>query len=595
MKNDKLLKKIDLPAAKKDKKDKISIKELKPFVKLYKPYAGSMFWCVLLIIVGAVISVFMPIYAGKMLASFAENFNAMVSLKYAIIAVGLEIAYRIGDAISGYGWDKITNNVGLDLKRQVVERLNLLQHKCFETTGTATFSARLGDANSLVSLPLDVIFYVTRMLSKVGFLAYIFTLNIWVALFMLGYVVLLIVLKWAYLDMRQRHNKITKEVNETLGNIQYENIRGMKDIRSLNTTTAVETEIDKNNTYRYTLMHKFYTRRSVASTCLDIFKNLMVLAFIGLCIYLIVDGQLLLAGFMIVYNFRGNVLSFADSFLSFKRYLDDATLSAHRVNELFDEQKYPTEKFGDTVLKNVKGEIEFKNVNFEYVQNMPVLSDVSFKIEPKTVVSFVGESGTGKSTIVSLLNKLYTLQEGCGQITLDGIDINTLTRDCLRNNICVVSQNPYVFDMTIAENLRLASPNATDDELNKALKKAELYNFVQAQKDKLETKLGENGIKLSGGQKQRLAIARALLKNAKVIVFDEATSSLDNNNQEKIKNVMRGLSREHTIIMIAHRLSTVVDSDNIIFIKDGKVHRQGTHQQLMETCPEYNELYKVEE
>jgi len=178
---------------------------------------------------------------------------------------------------------------------------------------------------------------------------------------------------------------------------------------------------------------------------------------------------------------------------------------------------------------------------------------------------------------------------------LDNTDINKLTQDCLRNSICIVSQSPYIFNMTLKENLLLAKPNATDQEIDNVLKEAELYDFIQTLPNKIDSKLGENGVIFSGGQKQRLAIARALLKNSKVIVLDEATSALDNINQTKIKNVIKKLSSSHTIIMIAHRLSTVVDSDNIIFLKDGQVHMQGTHLELIENCEAYRNLYLNED
>lgn len=595
MKNNKLAKNIKEPQFGSDKKQKVKLKELRPIFGMFRPYTGSTIFCVIMMFMCAGLEVLGPIYAGKLLASFTDGFVAKECLKFALIIMAVGMVSRTIKYFYGVMWEKIVNNVALDLNKKVITQINILQHKCFETTGTATFNARLGEITTLANTPLSIIGYVADMLSQIGFLAYIFTLNIYVALFMIADIVVYIILKLVYFSVRQKMNKTNKRVQEKMGNIKFENIRGMRDIRGLNTTAAVEESIQKNDNYMYSLDQKYFAKRNRIDGAIDFVKYFFEFVFIALCVYLLANGELLLAGFMIAYNFRKQILSFAVSSIFVKQWLDDAALAAQRVNELFDEEKFPTEKFGDVELEKVKGEIEFKNVNFEYVQDMPVLKDVSFKIAPKTIVSFVGESGTGKSTIISLLNRLYTLQDGCGEITLDGTNINTLTRDSLRNNICVVSQSPYVFDMTIAENLRLANPNATEDELYKALKKAELYDFVQTQKDKLNTKLGENGIKLSGGQKQRLAIARALLKDAKVIVFDEATSSLDNITQEKIKDIMRSLAKQHTIIMIAHRLSTVVDSDNIIFIKDGSVLKQGTHTELMQTCPEYNQLYKVEE
>ena len=162
-------------------------------------------------------------------------------------------------------------------------------------------------------------------------------------------------------------------------------------------------------------------------------------------------------------------------------------LSASRVNELYNNNKFPTEVFGSKSIKNIQGNIKFQNVNFSYNEKIPVLEDVSFEIKQNTIVSFVGKSGSGKSTIASLLSKLYYLKdEESGTILIDNININDLSKDTIRDNICLVSQSPYIFDMTIAENLRLAKPNATIEELNEVLKITELYDFVKLQPEKLD-------------------------------------------------------------------------------------------------------------
>ena len=211
------------------------------------------------------------------------------------------------------------------------------------------------------------------------------------------------------------------------------------------------------------------------------------------------------------------------------------------------------------------------------------------------IISISGRPCSGKSTIVSLISKLYSLSDGNGKITLDGVDINTLDRDSIRNGIATISQSPYLFNLTIAENLRLAKVDATDAELEKVLKQADILEFINSLPQGINSKIGENGVKLSGGQKQRIAIARALLKNSKVLLFDEATSALDNVTQNNVKDTIFKLAKTHTIITIAHRLSTVIDSDKIIYIDGGKVVAEGTHKNLMETCPQYHNMYDEED
>lgn len=215
-----------------------------------------------------------------------------------------------------------------------------------------------------------------------------------------------------------------------------------------------------------------------------------------------------------------------------------------------------------------------------------VINNMSFTIPANKTVAFVGRSGSGKSTILSLIPKLYECDKG--QVMIDGVDVKELSKESLRKNISLVNQFPYIFNASIKENLLMANPTATDEMLKDALQKASLLDFVNELPKGVETVVGENGIKLSGGQKQRLAIARALLKESKIIIFDESTSSLDNFAQEDVRRSIESLQGGKTIVIVAHRLSTIRNADVIFFLDKGKIVAKGTFQQLYET----NELFK---
>ncbi|MDY2696009.1 MAG: ABC transporter ATP-binding protein, partial [Eubacteriales bacterium] len=302
-----------------------------------------------------------------------------------------------------------------------------------------------------------------------------------------------------------------------------------------------------------------------------------------------------IAMFIIAYNYKGRINNFANIIVRAKSYMSECLFAAQHLNEIFDESKYPIEHFGDKTLTDVKGIIEFKNVSFGYNEGSNVLNNINLTFSPNKVSAIVGLSGAGKSTIVSLINRLYDIKDGEGEILLDGTNIKELTRNSLRTNICCITQNPYIYNMTVRENLLLAKTDATEEEIISALKDSNIYDFIEKLEKGLDSTLGENGVKLSGGQKQRIAIARAILKNSKVIIFDEATSALDNINQAEIKKTIAYLAKEHTVVVVAHRLSTIVDADNIIFIKDGNVFVQGKHKDLIKTCQDYKNLYIEEE
>ena len=270
-----------------------------------------------------------------------------------------------------------------------------------------------------------------------------------------------------------------------------------------------------------------------------------------------------------------------------KRY----NLSATRVYEVLGTYFKKEPKTGKQ-LPSVIGKIEFQKVSFAYTEE-EVLKNISFTINPGERVGFVGTSGSGKSTIFYLLTKLYPLEKG--KILIDGIDIQEISNNSLRSNISLITQNPYIFNFTVLENLKIANPNLTKEEIIEACKKAEIYDKISELEKGFDTIVGEGGVTLSGGEKQRLAIARSLLKKSNILLFDEATSSLDNMTQDKVQKAIYGLDHNKTILIIAHRLSTVVHCDKIVMLEKGKIIDIGTHQELLKRCQKYQNLFQYEE
>ena len=238
-------------------------------------------------------------------------------------------------------------------------------------------------------------------------------------------------------------------------------------------------------------------------------------------------------------------------------------------------------------LNNIS--IKLSDVEFGYEENKNILNDININIANKKTIALVGESGSGKSTIVSLLTKKNQVNNG--QITLNDININEIPFDLLSEKVGYISHNSYVFNMSIEENLRMAKQDATTEELYEVLKKVNLYDFVNNLKDKLKTNVEEGGKALSGGQRQRLALARMMLKNPEIYIFDEATSSIDVENEEQIWNIIHSLSKEKTLIIISHRLKNIVSADEIYVLKKGKIEQTGTHQSLMNDEGYYFNLF----
>jgi ATP-binding cassette subfamily B protein len=299
----------------------------------------------------------------------------------------------------------------------------------------------------------------------------------------------------------------------------------------------------------------------------------------------------------------------AADFTAFLLYINMFINPIHRFVTLFEQLQEGMSGFsrfyeiittpdevddGTVEIDDIRGDVEFENVTFSYFTDdtegdKAVISNLSFKLNAGNTVALVGPSGGGKSTICSLIPRFYNVQSG--RITVDGVDVMDITLDSLRHNIGMVSQNVFLFDGTVRENIAYARPDASDDEIIDAAKKANIHDFILTLDNGYDTEVGERGVKLSGGQRQRISIARVFLKNPKLLILDEATSALDNVTEMQIQSSLEELSKGRTVIVVAHRLSTVKNADEIIVIDKTGIVERGSHEELISRNGEYNKLY----
>ena len=263
-----------------------------------------------------------------------------------------------------------------------------------------------------------------------------------------------------------------------------------------------------------------------------------------------------------------------------------------RVFEYFDMPVEIENPEDPIVPKASTGEVEFEHVDFSYDGERQILKDVTFSLKSGKSIAIVGPSGSGKSTIINLIPRLYDVN--AGTVKFDGVDVRELDLNFLRSNVGIVSQETYLFNGTIRDNLQYAEPSATEEDMINALKKANIYDFVSSQEKGLDTEVGNRGLKLSGGEKQRISIARVLLKDPALLIFDEATSALDSISEAKIQEAIEPIIKERTSILIAHRLSTILAADEILVVKDGEVVERGQHKELVKAGGVYTELYTTQ-
>ncbi len=512
---------------------------------------------------------------------------------FAFIFLGINTIIYLLNYGQEYFYHKFKMQITLDMKVNVYKRINSLQACCFTNNQTSTFTRRLFDSNEIVQT-FDIIFNTIQNLTTA--FAYCIVLVTSSPILFAACAFFYLIKTIIYKFIIPKHNLIRKKNRKTgdeVHNVVLETVRGANDIKSLNISDEIcSTYVEKTEKFNsQSLSIGVWWRNRLLPTNYFAF-SINTFVFMMLVAYFVTHNVYAASSILFFYSYRGYINMFFTNLFDIKEKFSAVEVAASRMMELYDEEKYPVEKFGEKTIENLQGNIKFKNVSFNYEKGTPILKNISFDIEANKITAIVGKTGCGKSTTLSLIARFYDSTKG--KITLDGINIKDLTRDCLRTNIGYVQQVPYIFNKTFKENLLLVKPDATDNEIIDVCKKAEIHSFIMGTKDKYETMIGENGITLSGGQRQRLAIARALLNNSKIIMFDESTSSLDNENQAKIQATIENLANDHTIIVVAHRLSTIINADKIIFMDDHKVVAEGTHKELFKSCPEYKKLYEIE-
>lgn len=281
-----------------------------------------------------------------------------------------------------------------------------------------------------------------------------------------------------------------------------------------------------------------------------------------------------------------------DFFNRFGQQLSECMNAAHRLFEIMDTVPDVQDKEGAVAPENFDGSVEFRNVSFEYLKNRRVIDNVSFKVEAGETIGIVGHTGAGKSTIVNLIMRLYDVTDG--EVLIDGKNVKDLPMSFIRDNVSIVSQETYLFRGSIIDNIKYAVPDATDEEVVEAAKAAGAHDFIIKYPDGYNTQIGFGNKGLSGGELQRISIARAILKNPKILILDEATAAMDTATELKIQKAITNITRGKTTIIIAHRLSTLKDAKRLIVIEDGKMTESGTHRELIEKKGDYYKLYKMQ-
>lgn len=550
-------------------------------------FIAYIFLNILMCVLGAVV----PLFTAQQLLKLTDGLLNDL-FKISILVLGIQMMMNIIRYFSRKNAHRFFHLVSKDVQVDLAQEVMEIECKDLDKHSSGVFIDRLvKDTTRIADIFIELNFSIMEIVTNIGLLLAIFVINKVMFLYYILAIVIVFIIERIRITKRLEIDKKYRKIAEKTTGLIGELVRGVRDIKVLNAQDSfmkkVNTEITHVNDERYKMstVNRKYT--FLANSVDDILEFLLIL----LAIWMITANHLTIANFVIVYMYRGKVFNLLYMISSLIEWYKDFELSATRVFEVIDSDVFKKEKFGKKRLKKVNGDFEFKNVSFGY-DDKKVLDDISFKVKRNETVSFVGKSGSGKTTIFSLLAKLYDVNEG--EILIDGVNVNKLDRDSVRGNISIITQNPYIFNATIRENLTLVKDGLSEKEMIKACKMACLHEYVMSLPDGYDTLVGEGGITLSGGQRQRLAIARALVQKTEIILFDEATSSLDNETQESIQKAINNMKRKYTIMIIAHRLSTVINSDRIMVLNNGKIEDSGTHEELLNTNKYYKKLYNLE-
>ncbi len=568
---------------------------LKRFLSYYKPHKKMFILDMVASLLISVIGMVYPVVTNKMLNEYIPQKMYTTIVIAGIIVLALYIIRMLLRYFVQYYGHVIGVHMQSQMRKDLFAHLEKLPFRFFDNNETGKIMTRLtSDLFEVVELahhgPENLL--ISSVMIVLSF-AYLVTINWVLTLIVFICVPILVVVTVHFRKaMRQAFNdrrKSTAIINASIES-------SVTGIRVTKAYTNAENEIKKfevgdkefvDSSYRaYNAMAKFHSSTSFVT---DVF-NVFILIAGGLFLY---AGEISFGDYSTFIVSVNLFINPVNTLIGFMEQYQNGVSGFKRFCEIMDEEP-EKEKTDAKELKDVQGVIEFKNVNYSYDTTKEVLHDVNLKIEKGRKVALVGPSGGGKTTLCHLLPNFYSLEEADGEILIDGTDIRNLTLDSLRRNIGIVQQDVFLFAGTIRENIIYGRPDASEEEIFEAAKRANIHDYIMTLENGYDTEIGERGVKLSGGQKQRLSIARVFLKDPAILILDEATSALDNTTEVLIQHALDELCEGRTTLVVAHRLSTIRNADEIAVVIDGEIKERGTHEELIEANGTYKKLYSLQ-
>ena len=566
---------------------------LKRFFSYYRPHKVMFIFDMLASFAVSMLGLLYPIITRNMLNDSILNKEYDMIIIFGCLLLAIYIIRMLLNYFIQYQGHMIGVKMQARMRSDMFNHLQTLPYKFYDNHETGKIMSRMtSDLNDISELahhgPENVLI---SGISIIASFIYLMTINVYLTLIIFVCVPFLIIISML---VRKKMRDAFMESRKSLAQINASlesSISGIRVTKAFTNSKSEKEKFEKGNEWFVSSRRKAFKAMGIfhsTSTFVTEVFNVVVLIAGGLFLYSGAIGLGDYTAFIVSINI---FLAPVRQLIMFMEQYQNGVTGFKRFLEIMETQP-EKDKEGATAIDSVKGNIRFENVTYGYNENKDVLKNFSLEVKQGQIFALVGPSGGGKTTVCHLIPRFYDVEEGA--IYIDDVNVEDVTRESLRKNIGIVQQDVYLFNASIRDNILYGRPDATDEEVIEAAKRANIHEYVMTLQDGYDTIIGERGVKLSGGQKQRLSIARVFLKNPPILILDEATSALDNTTEILIQQSLDELCKGRTTIVVAHRLSTVKNADEIAVISDGEITERGRHEELIKNNGLYATLYNLQ-